>query len=133
MACAALAMCWSAGSPEVRALPLIARLAFAFCLVAAIVFGGAGTYRYRALATQVICRDDAQLLRKAGGVREDLMGQGAPASPFGLEAIRSWPTRETFERLSRLAAELAHDIRTPICNLAAVRTQVLLPHAQEHP
>ncbi|MCY0854709.1 hypothetical protein [Cupriavidus sp. D39] len=116
-----------------QALSLTTRLAFAFCLIAATVFGSAGTHRYRALATQVICRDDAELLRKAARVRNERMAQGALDSAFGLKAIRSWTTREGFARLSQLSADLAHDFRTPICGLPTARTQVLLPHAQEHP
>ncbi len=60
-----------------RSLSLTARLALAFGLVAAIVFGGAGAYLYRALAMQVIERDDAELLRKAARARTELMEQGA--------------------------------------------------------
>ena len=126
-------MCWSAGSPDMQAPSLTARLALAFCLVVAIVFGGAGTYLYRALATQLICRDDAELLRKAARVRNELMEQGALDSPFGLEAIRSLTTRDGFERLSQLSADVAHDFRAPLCNLPTARTQVLLPHTEEHP
>ena len=55
-----------------RRLSLTTRLALAFGLVAAIVFGGAGAYLYRALAMQVIERDDAELLRKAARVRNEL-------------------------------------------------------------
>ena len=116
-----------------QAPSLTARLALAFCLVVAIVFGGAGTYLYRALATQLICRDDAELLRKAARVRNELMEQGALDSPFGLEAIRSLTTRDGFERLSQLSADVAHDFRAPLCNLPTARTQVLLPHTEEHP
>ncbi|EHP44639.1 heavy metal sensor kinase [Cupriavidus basilensis OR16] len=60
-----------------RRLSLTTRLAFAFGLVAAIVFGGAGAYLYRALAMQVIERDDAELLRKAVHARDELREQGA--------------------------------------------------------
>ncbi|MCP3022724.1 heavy metal sensor histidine kinase [Cupriavidus basilensis] len=60
-----------------RRLSLTARLALAFGLVAAIVFGGAGAYLYRALAMQVIERDDAELLRKVARARAELMEQGA--------------------------------------------------------
>ena len=60
-----------------RRLSLTARLALAFGLVAAIVFGGAGAYLYRALAMQVIERDDAELLRKVGGGRGVLLSPGA--------------------------------------------------------
>ncbi|MDF3838612.1 heavy metal sensor histidine kinase [Cupriavidus basilensis] len=69
-----------------RRLSLTARLAFAFGLVAAIVFGGAGAYLYRAMATQVIERDDAELLRKAVRVHNELMEQGAGASADWREA-----------------------------------------------
>ncbi|AOY97305.1 two-component sensor histidine kinase [Cupriavidus sp. USMAA2-4] len=58
-----------------RSLSLTTRLALAFGLVAALVFGGAGTYLYRALATQVIERDDAELLRKAERVRREVAAQ----------------------------------------------------------
>ncbi|MGO4576433.1 heavy metal sensor histidine kinase [Cupriavidus sp. 2TAF22] len=61
-------------------LSLTSRLALAFGLVAALVFGGVGAYLYRALATQVIERDDAELLRKAARVRNELAERSTQAA-----------------------------------------------------
>jgi two-component system heavy metal sensor histidine kinase CusS len=57
-----------------RRLSLTVRLAIAVGLLSALVFGGVGAYLYRALAMQVVERDDAELLRKAVRVREELGG-----------------------------------------------------------
>jgi two-component system heavy metal sensor histidine kinase CusS len=65
-----------------RRISLTTRLALAFGLVAAIVFGGAGAYLYSALATQVIERDDAELLRKAVRVRNELAELGSRAGEW---------------------------------------------------
>ncbi|WP_343654878.1 heavy metal sensor histidine kinase [Cupriavidus sp.] len=57
-----------------RLLPrsLTARLAVAFALIAGCAFAGVGVYLYRALATQIIERDDSELLRKAVRARAKL-------------------------------------------------------------
>ncbi len=51
---------------------LTARLALAFALIAGCAFAGVGLYLYRALATQIIERDDSELLRKAVRARAEL-------------------------------------------------------------
>ncbi|KAI3590590.1 Heavy metal sensor histidine kinase [Cupriavidus sp. U2] len=51
---------------------LTARLAVAFALIAGCAFAGVGLYLYRALATQIIERDDSELLRKAVRARAEL-------------------------------------------------------------
>ncbi|SDD37352.1 two-component system, OmpR family, heavy metal sensor histidine kinase CusS [Cupriavidus sp. YR651] len=55
-----------------RAYSLTTRLALAFALVAGCAFGAVGTYLYRALAMQIVERDDAELMRKATRVRAEL-------------------------------------------------------------
>ena len=57
-----------------RLLPrsLTARLAVAFALIAGCAFAGVGLYLYRSLATQIIERDDSELLRKAARTRAEL-------------------------------------------------------------
>ena len=51
---------------------LTARLALAFALIAGCAFAGVGLYLYRALAVQIIERDDSELLRKAVRARAEL-------------------------------------------------------------
>ncbi|WP_455286965.1 heavy metal sensor histidine kinase [Cupriavidus necator] len=63
-------------------LSLTVQLALAFALVAGIAFAGVGTYLYKALTMQVVARDDAELLRKATRVRDEL------AEPFDSDAHR---------------------------------------------
>ena len=55
-----------------RGHSLTLRLALAFSLVGGIAFACVGAYLYRALATQIIERDDAELMRKAVRVRAEL-------------------------------------------------------------
>lgn len=61
---------------------LTARLALAFAIIAGCAFAGVGLYLYHALAMQIIERDDAELLRKAGRARTEL------AEPDGTSAER---------------------------------------------
>ncbi|WP_454722470.1 MULTISPECIES: heavy metal sensor histidine kinase [Cupriavidus] len=65
-----------------RGISLTARLALAFGVAALLVLGGAGAYLYRALATQVIERDDAELLRKATRVRDALADYDAAGAEY---------------------------------------------------
>jgi len=55
-----------------RSQSLTARLALAFALIAGFAFAGVGLYLYRALAMQIVERDDAELLRKAARARTEL-------------------------------------------------------------
>jgi len=55
-----------------RARSLTTQLALAFALIAGCAFAGVGMYLYHALATQIIERDDAELLRKAVRARAEL-------------------------------------------------------------
>lgn len=52
---------------------LTVRLAVAIALVGGIAFACVGAYLYRALATQIVERDDAELVRKAARVRGELV------------------------------------------------------------
>ncbi len=61
-----------------RGQSLTARLALAFALIAGCAFAGVGLYLYRALAMQIIERDDAELLRKAARARAELAEMAAP-------------------------------------------------------
>ena len=71
---------------------LTTRLALAFALIAGCAFAGVGFYLYRALAQQIIERDDAELLRKATRARAELAepGQPSPSSPAGLAGDARW-------------------------------------------
>jgi len=60
---------------------LTARLALAFALTAGCAFAGVGLYLYRALAMQIIERDDSELLRKAMRARTELASLPAGAPP----------------------------------------------------
>ncbi|CAG9171687.1 heavy metal sensor histidine kinase [Cupriavidus pampae] len=55
-----------------RGHSLTLRLALVFSLVGGVAFACVGAYLYRALATQIIDRDDAELMRKAVRVRAEL-------------------------------------------------------------
>ncbi|MGO4764757.1 heavy metal sensor histidine kinase [Cupriavidus sp. 2KB_3] len=69
---------------------LTARLALAFALIAGVSFGGVGIYLYRALATQIIERDNAELLRKAtraGHALAELSPSDQPGSPAWNEIL----------------------------------------------
>lgn len=59
---------------------LTARLALAFALIAGCAFAGVGFYLYRALAMQIIERDDSELLRKAVRTRGELAELVTPPS-----------------------------------------------------
>jgi len=56
----------------IRSQSLTARLALAFALIAGCAFAGVGLYLYRALAMQIVERDDAELLRKAARARTEM-------------------------------------------------------------
>ena len=55
-----------------RKRSLTARLALAFALIAGLTFSGVGIYLYGSLASQIIDRDDAELLRKAARAQQEL-------------------------------------------------------------
>ena len=59
---------------------LTARLAVAFALSAGCAFAGIGLYLYHALATQIIDRDDAEILRKAVRLRAEIAKTTMPAA-----------------------------------------------------
>ena len=62
---------------------LTARLALAFALIAGCAFAGVGLYLYRALAAQIIERDDSELLRKAVRMRAELAEMPAADAQAG--------------------------------------------------
>ncbi|CAG9182405.1 heavy metal sensor histidine kinase [Cupriavidus pinatubonensis] len=63
-----------------RARSLTTRLALSFALIAGGAFAGVGMYLYQALATQIIERDDAELLRKATRARAQLAERDGSAA-----------------------------------------------------
>ncbi|WP_019447197.1 heavy metal sensor histidine kinase [Cupriavidus sp. BIS7] len=73
----------------IRSKSLTARLALAFALIAGCAFAGVGLYLYRALAMQIVERDDAELLRKAARARSELM-ELAALPPTGRAGEDHW-------------------------------------------
>ncbi|CAG2144203.1 heavy metal sensor histidine kinase [Cupriavidus numazuensis] len=63
-----------------RARSLTTRLALSFALIAGCAFAGVGMYLYQALATQIIERDDAELLRKVTRARAELAERDGSAA-----------------------------------------------------
>ncbi|AVA35887.1 two-component system, OmpR family, heavy metal sensor histidine kinase CusS [Cupriavidus metallidurans] len=70
-----------------RKRSLTARLALAFALIAGLTFSGVGIYLYGSLASQIIDRDDAELLRKAARAQQELA------------ELRSSPTENRWEEV----------------------------------
>jgi len=108
-----------------RRISLTARLALAFGVAALLVLGGVGAYLYRALATQVVERDDAELLRKAARVRDELADSGAAGAEYWRDVGGVVSGNEEFALLVRapdgallLAANATRDAVPEVAPLA---------------